>query len=77
MVSSVGALKEAVKSNDEKKIEEYRISLLLAAKDPISQWLDKEQGSNVKDNDIFMTLPRYWETKFQEDMKALNVCIFR
>lgn len=73
MTTSVNSLKQAVESNDLGQIESNKILFLQAAKDPISQWLDKANGSSVTDNEIFMTLPRFWEKEFQNDMKALNV----
>ena len=38
--------------------------------DSMSDFLDSEKGSTVTDNSIFETLPRYWEGKYFEDMKA-------
>jgi hypothetical protein len=46
---------------------------LKEAKDPLSEWLDFNHGANVTDNSIFAKLPQHWETKFHEDMDALNV----
>jgi cysteinyl-tRNA synthetase len=48
-------------------------ALLKEAKDPLSEWLDCNHGANVTDNSIFSKLPQHWETKFHEDMDALNV----
>ena len=45
----------------------------MAAKDLLSDWLDKQFGSEVKDNAIFSKLPQFWEEKYHEDMDALNV----
>lgn len=73
MSDATFALSEAIWSKNDDKIEECKRNFLESAKDPISQWLDKEKGSTVKDNDIFISLPRYWEGEFQKDMKALNV----
>ena len=53
--------------------QEARAELLSAAKDLISDWLDKSKGSEVTQNEIFSDLPRYWEQKFHEDMDALNI----
>ena len=52
---------------------EAKAELLAAAKDLISDWLDKKRGSEVTQNEIFSELPRYWEQKFHEDMDALNI----
>lgn len=43
------------------------------SKDPLSDWLDKQCGHTVADNDIFIKLPRYWEAEYHKDMDALNV----
>lgn len=75
MTSAVDSLKEAIVSNDDSKIQSSKSAFLSAAQDPISQWLDREKGSTVKDNRIFTSLPRFWEKEFQNDMKALNVRI--
>lgn len=47
--------------------------MLKSARDPFSEWLDKKYGATVNDNNIFTTLPRYWENEFHKDMKSLNV----
>lgn len=65
----------AVASNDPEKIDEARVLYLAEAKDPISEWLDRKEGSTVTDNAIFETLPRYWENEYHKDMAALNVRI--
>lgn len=49
--------------------------MLVAAKDPLGNMLDKQLSSTVQDNSIFANLPRYWEGKFLEDMDSLNVSI--
>lgn len=48
-------------------------AFLREVKDPLSEWLDSEQGPSVTDNSIFTKLPQHWETQFHEDMDALNV----
>lgn len=63
----------AVASNDPEKIDEARVLYLAEAKDPISDWLDRKEGSTVTDNAIFETLPRYWENEYHKDMAALNI----
>ncbi|XP_063710173.1 cysteine--tRNA ligase, cytoplasmic [Culicoides brevitarsis] len=70
---AVDALTAAVKSGDDTKIKEAAKIFLLEAKDPISDYLDKQFGATVTDNAIFETLPRYWEDQFHRDMTALNV----
>ncbi|XP_062051624.1 cysteine--tRNA ligase, cytoplasmic isoform X2 [Lepus europaeus] len=47
--------------------------LLEEAKDLLSEWLDSRFGSEVTDNSIFSTLPKFWEAEFHKDMEALNV----
>ncbi|KAF6212400.1 hypothetical protein GE061_012922 [Apolygus lucorum] len=48
-------------------------NFLVAARNPFSSWLDKDQGSTVSDNSIFTTVPKKFEEEFHEDMAALNV----
>ncbi|CAG0887603.1 unnamed protein product [Darwinula stevensoni] len=48
-------------------------SLLEAAQDPLSEWLDEEKGLEVTDNSIFNDLPCRYEEEFFQDMSALNV----
>ena len=64
-----------MKSGDNGRIGKSQEELLLAAKDLLSDWLDKQFGSEVKDNAIFSKLPQYWEEKYHEDMDNLNVRI--
>ena len=52
---------------------EAKAELLAAAKDLISDWLDKSKGSGVTQNEIFSDLSRYWEQKFHEDPEYENV----
>lgn len=47
--------------------------LVAKVKDILSVWLDKVKGKEVSDNDIFITLPRYFENDYNEDMLALNI----
>uniref|UniRef100_A0A3Q2CZG0 Cysteine--tRNA ligase, cytoplasmic n=1 Tax=Cyprinodon variegatus TaxID=28743 RepID=A0A3Q2CZG0_CYPVA len=47
--------------------------LLEKSKDLLSEWLDKQFGSQVTENSIFSVLPKYWEGEFHKDMEALNV----
>lgn len=76
LTTAVASVEEAVKSADSGRISKSQEELLLAAKDLLSDWLDKQFGSDVKDNAIFSKLPQYWEEKYHEDMDALNVIIF-
>lgn len=46
---------------------------LYKVKDVFVPVLDKEQGSNVNNPEIFRKLPAFWEQKFNDDMAALNV----
>ncbi|XP_052738047.1 cysteine--tRNA ligase, cytoplasmic [Bicyclus anynana] len=73
VASAVKVLKAAVEENHNEKIETAKSDMLKSAKDPISEWLDKQYGATVTDNAIFTALPRYWEDEFHKDMKALNV----
>ncbi|XP_061563677.1 cysteine--tRNA ligase, cytoplasmic-like [Cololabis saira] len=47
--------------------------LLDQSKDLLSDWLDKQFGSQVTENSIFSTLPNYWEGEYHKDMEALNI----
>jgi cysteinyl-tRNA synthetase len=73
MIEAVAAVEAAIKSGDSGKMAESKSGLLTTAKDLVSDWLDKEQGSSATQNEIFSDLPRYWEEKFHQDMDALNV----
>ncbi|AQZ19002.1 YNL247W [Zygosaccharomyces parabailii] len=42
-------------------------------KDVVMPYLDKKFGSSVNDREVFKKLSSYWEEKFDEDMKMLNV----
>lgn len=47
--------------------------LLENAKDLLADWLDQQFGSQVTENSIFSTLPKFWEGEYHKDMEALNV----
>lgn len=49
--------------------------LLESSKDLLADWLDKQFGSQVTENSIFSTLPKYWEGEYHKDMEALNVSV--
>ncbi|KAK7206418.1 tRNA synthetases class I (C) catalytic domain-containing protein [Myxozyma melibiosi] len=46
---------------------------LTAAKDVLILLLDEEEGSQVRDPELFRKLPAYWENHFNQDMRSLNV----
>jgi len=71
MKASIARVSEAFKLN--KGLEEAHKQLLVDAKDIMGDWLDKQFGANVTENEIFSKLPRYWEEKYHEDMDALNI----
>ena len=73
MKASIARVSEAFKLN--KGLEEAHKQLLVDAKDIMGDWLDKQFGGNVTENEIFSKLPRYWEEKYHEDMDALNVSL--
>ncbi|EDW01873.1 cysteine--tRNA ligase, cytoplasmic [Drosophila grimshawi] len=73
MNDAMEALTKAVSSKDEDQITKMRQNYLAEAKDPIAEWLDGRKGAQVKDNSVFEALPRYWEDKFHNDMKSLNI----
>lgn len=41
--------------------------------DILSIWLDQNRGHEVCDPDIFISLPRFYENDFNQDMLALNI----
>lgn len=68
---AVSKIEEAIKNNEE--VSESLDYLLVVAKEPLSDWLDKQHSSTIEDNKIFSDLPRFWEEEFHKDMSALNV----
>ncbi|KAK0136729.1 Cysteine--tRNA ligase, cytoplasmic [Merluccius polli] len=54
-------------------IQSQAEELLETAKDLLADWLDNQFGSQVTENSIFSTLPKYWEGEYHTDMDALNV----
>ncbi|ODQ67928.1 cysteinyl-tRNA synthetase [Nadsonia fulvescens var. elongata DSM 6958] len=55
------------------KAELSSADILNQAKDILVPILDAESGSSIKDPSIFRDLPAFWENKFDEDMRSLNV----
>ena len=72
--SSISNVADAVKNG--KNVEEAQQKLLQDAKDLLSDWLDKQHGKEITQNEIFAKLPKYWEEKYHQDMDALNVSKF-
>ncbi|KAG7204670.1 hypothetical protein KM043_005085 [Ampulex compressa] len=66
-------LETAVKKRDQNKVKEFQELLLEEARDPLSEWLDKEKGASVTEHSIFNKLSQYWEGEYHKDMDALNV----
>ena len=52
---------------------EAQNQLLIDAKDLLADWLDKQYGGEITDNQIFAKLPRYWEEMYHKDMENLNI----
>merc|ERR1712241_928807 len=71
MKESIANVSKAHEQN--KGLEEAHKKLLVDAKDVMSDWLDKQFGTSVSENEIFAKLPRYWEERYHEDMEALNI----
>ncbi|CAH1394990.1 unnamed protein product [Nezara viridula] len=71
--SAIKDLESAIKESDNERMNNSLEKLLQTAKDPIAEKLDKEYSSSVNENSIFTDLPRHWESKFHEDMDALNI----
>ncbi|KAJ3592998.1 hypothetical protein NHX12_005336 [Muraenolepis orangiensis] len=74
-VSAVlGPLQAAVDSKAAAHLIQSQGQVLLeTAKDLLADWLDNQFGSQVTENSIFSTLPKYWEGEYHTDMDALNV----
>lgn len=68
---AVAKIEAAIKNSEE--VSESLEYLLEVAKEPLSDWLDKQYSSTIEDNKIFSDLPRFWEEEFHKDMSALNV----
>ena len=73
LTEEVRKVSESIKNGDAQRIECSKESLLVEARDLLSDWLDKQEGAGVTENAIFSKLPDYWEEKFHQDMEALNV----
>lgn len=73
MTGAVDKLTAAVKTNDERQILEAKENFLQQSKDPLANWLDAKEGSDVTEHSIFEKLSRHWEDEFHKDMNALNV----
>jgi len=42
-------------------------------RDPFGAHLDKINSEKITDNNIFVSLPRFWESDFHSNMTSLNV----
>ncbi|XP_012216089.1 cysteine--tRNA ligase, cytoplasmic [Linepithema humile] len=73
MTEAIENLAKAIIDKDKNKIAEFQEALLKEAKDPLSDWLDKREGSTVTEHSIFNKLSQHWESEFHKDMDALNV----
>ncbi|XP_043468680.1 cysteine--tRNA ligase, cytoplasmic [Leptopilina heterotoma] len=71
--TAIENLEKAVKSNNENNIKECQKILLAETRDPLSDWLDKKNGSSVTEQSIFRKLSEHWESEFHKDMDAINV----
>ncbi|KAF2357893.1 Cysteine-tRNA ligase [Trinorchestia longiramus] len=67
---------QKVRQKSNSSAEELRaatVELVVAAEPVLGEWLDKEKGSTVTDNSLFLTLPRHFENEYNDDMTKLNV----
>ncbi|XP_011495221.1 PREDICTED: cysteine--tRNA ligase, cytoplasmic [Ceratosolen solmsi marchali] len=71
--NSVNKLESAVKSSNQEDVKTMLQILLKEAKDPLSDWLDKQKGDTINEHSIFNKLSQYWENDFHKDMDTLNV----
>lgn len=42
-------------------------------KDILSVWLDQQYGHQINEREIFISLPRFYEKEFNDDMNSLNI----
>ena len=54
-------------------LDQAQTQLLIDAKDLISDWLDKQHGATITENEIFAKLPKHWEEMYHQDMENLNI----
>ncbi|XP_047219166.1 cysteine--tRNA ligase, cytoplasmic isoform X2 [Girardinichthys multiradiatus] len=74
VTSALKPLQGAVESTAADEVLQALAQVLLEkSKDLLSDWLDKQSGSEVTENSIFSVLPKYWEGEFHKDMEALSV----
>uniref|UniRef100_A0A3Q2CZQ1 Cysteine--tRNA ligase, cytoplasmic n=1 Tax=Cyprinodon variegatus TaxID=28743 RepID=A0A3Q2CZQ1_CYPVA len=74
VTSALQPLQGAMEKNAADEVLQPLAQVLLEkSKDLLSEWLDKQFGSQVTENSIFSVLPKYWEGEFHKDMEALNV----
>ncbi len=66
--SALDAIQQANNGNNISNSDFYK-----NVKDVLVPVLDEELGASVNDPAVFRDLPAYWERKYDEDMKALNV----
>uniref|UniRef100_A0A4W6CHE3 Cysteine--tRNA ligase, cytoplasmic n=1 Tax=Lates calcarifer TaxID=8187 RepID=A0A4W6CHE3_LATCA len=64
---------QAAMENKDEAADSLAQVLLESSKDLLAEWLDRQFGSQVTENSIFSTLPKYWEGEYHKDMEALNV----
>jgi len=73
LTEAVGQVESAFAGGSEVEMKAAEANLLVRAKDLLSDWLDKEKGSQVTENAIFTKLPQFWEEQYHKDMEALNI----
>ncbi|KAA0199558.1 hypothetical protein HAZT_HAZT007346 [Hyalella azteca] len=60
-------------SSTPEQLQDAALELVVAAEPVLGEWLDKEKGSTVTDNSLFLNLPRHFEKEYNQDMEKLNV----
>ncbi|XP_072033944.1 cysteine--tRNA ligase, cytoplasmic-like [Amphiura filiformis] len=55
------------------QLEKPKQGVLVAARDPLCDWLDAQHGHEVSDKSIFSTLTQHWENEYHKDMDSINV----
>uniref|UniRef100_A0A3B3UKZ2 cysteine--tRNA ligase n=1 Tax=Poecilia latipinna TaxID=48699 RepID=A0A3B3UKZ2_9TELE len=76
VAAALQPLQGAMESNAAADVLQPLAEVLLEnSKDLLSDWLDRQFGSEVTENSIFSVLPKFWEGEFHRDMEALNVSL--
>lgn len=70
---AIDKVQKSIEQNDPSILRSSIQEMLVLAKDPLGDILDKQLSTTIENNSIFFDLPAYWEQKFHEDMDSLNI----